>query len=244
MDACVEADNAGPFSMTITDTFSIVGDLAGIMAGIVSVSEGILLVNFRFPMNECGGIELADLQGWSGIIAETANRAVHDVTRYALNAIDEIAIFLFIERTIINLPVAEVRIVEALLDEGDVVGVIDQNPADELERIRRVAGFGHVNPTGSVAIVPLAPRERVVVVVRVHGQRQPEISHVIDAGGAAGFFLRPAQGRQKQGGENGDNGNDHQQLDQSEAGLGLRFHECWDLIHSKLQGALCKRFQT
>ena len=80
MDACVEADNAGPFSMAITDAFSIVGDLAGIMAGIVSVSERILLVNLWLPMNVCGGIELADLQGWPGIIAEPANRAVHDVT--------------------------------------------------------------------------------------------------------------------------------------------------------------------
>src|SRR5438477_100982 len=49
-------------------------------------------------------------------------------------------------------------------------GVIDQDATDVLERIWCGTRFGHVDPAWAVVVVPLAPGQRVVVVVRVHRQ--------------------------------------------------------------------------
>jgi hypothetical protein len=61
--------------------------------------------------------------------------------------------------------------------------------------------------------------EAVPVLARVHVQRDADLAEIAGALRAAGPFLGRAQGRQKHGGQDRNDGNDHQQFNQCEAGL-------------------------
>ena len=57
-----------------------------------------------------------------------------------------------------------------------------------------------------------------VVVVAVIDRAERDLSEVGFAAGAVCLFLGLGQGRQEQGGKNGDDSNDHQQFDQGKPG--------------------------
>src|SRR5262249_61648707 len=62
--------------------------------------------------------------------------------------------------------------------------------------------------------------EGAVVVVGVHGDRQADLLEVVPAGGPHGGLADLLDGRQEQADQDRDDGNDHQQLDQSHAATG------------------------
>ena len=67
------------------------------------------------------------------------------------------------------------------------------------------------------------------IVIGEHAERQPDLLLVVHALDALGAGLGAGQGGQQQARENGDDGDDNQQLDESEAAvkfLGLGFHWC------------------
>ena len=83
-------------------------------------------------------------------------------------------------------------------------------------------------------------RKLVFVVVGIHSQAEADLAKVADVSGSSPFLFGGTQDWQKQRREDGDDGNDHQQLDQGESLAG----RWWDLIalpilfcsHNDLQG--------
>jgi hypothetical protein len=80
-------------------------------------------------------------------------------------------------------------------------------------RARRVTG-GAVAPP---AVPPACARPEVVAVVRIHPDRQADLSEVGGARGAPRSVSGPAEDGEENGGENGYDGDDHQQFDEGEA---------------------------
>src|SRR5258706_14210725 len=112
------------------------------MPGVVSEGTcrpGALLVDLRLPLHVGRWVELADLIFWMGILTKTTHRPVHYVAGNSLNAINEIRVCLAVEWAVIDLPAADVRIINALFDKWHVRGIIDQSAPDELVGIRRAA---------------------------------------------------------------------------------------------------------
>src|ERR1051325_1530621 len=70
----------------------------------------------------------------------------------------------------------------------------------------------------------IVPHELVVVIVRIQDPGGDELLEVAEAHDPFRFLLGSGQGRQQQRRENRDNGNDDQQLDQSEGATLTRFH--------------------
>ena len=119
MDSCVEPQNASAFAMTVADALAGAGKLAGIMTGVVRIRTGRdspFIVHFGFPLHIGGRVELGDLVTRFGIRTESADRAIHDVTGDALDAITEIHVLLVVDRTVIDLPAFDVLIINALND--------------------------------------------------------------------------------------------------------------------------------
>src|SRR5262245_21134129 len=149
MNPRIEADNARALAMAVPDALTVVWNLAGIMAGVVgegTSGAAALIVYFGLPMDVSGRIELADLELRAAVIAETANGPVHDVAGHPLNAVDEVVVLFSVERAIIDLPVLQVTVIEALLNKRKVVGVFDERTTHEPERVRRLAEPRHVKP--------------------------------------------------------------------------------------------------
>ena len=71
------------------------------------------------------------------------------------------------------------------------------------------------------AVGALLQGELVLVVRRVHRQRQFELMEVIHALHTHRAFLRPREGWQKHGGQDGDDGNHDEQFDQGKASQAL-----------------------
>ena len=71
-------------------------------------------------------------------------------------------------------------------------------------------------------------RQSSVVVVGEHLEAQPGLTEMIDAGRAFGVELGGVDGGKEQGGENPDDGDDHQHFDQGESddlpAVPWRFH--------------------
>jgi hypothetical protein len=61
----------------------------------------------------------------------------------------------------------------------------------------------------------------VGMIIRIHGPAELELFHWAEADGLLPFGFRARHRRQKQAGENGDDGNDHQQLDECERDAGV-----------------------
>jgi hypothetical protein len=64
-------------------------------------------------------------------------------------------------------------------------------------------------------------RELAVVVVRVQERRNRDLAEVAQAGGGAGRFFGPREGRQQPCREHADDRDDHQQLDQRKGARGV-----------------------
>ena len=66
----------------------------------------------------------------------------------------------------------------------------------------------------------------VIEITRISRQRQPNLPQVVGATGSLRLVLSLAERWEQQSGEDGNNGNDHQQLDQGERPIGLKigFH--------------------
>src|SRR5262245_21074878 len=101
--------------MTFADTFSIVGVLRRIPGDVV-VPDSPEIMNLRLPLHVSDRIELTDFIGFTREGAVTTNRPVHDITGNTLLPANEGDVIGSIQRTIVNLPVADVSVVEALLD--------------------------------------------------------------------------------------------------------------------------------
>ena len=70
------------------------------------------------------------------------------------------------------------------------------------------------NTKGRTPIVPWKP---VVIVLRKHEHRLADLVEVVHALDAQRLFLGALKGRQQQGGEDADDGDDHQQFDEGKA---------------------------
>jgi len=117
-----------------------------------------------------------------------------------------------------------VRIAEVLLrrTENDVEVVLE-SPSFLLDQIVRPE-FLHVL-TAPAHIYPVhVIGEKVVVVQSVGMERDAPLAHVAGAKSSNRRRLGPGQCRQKKCGQDRNDGDDHQQFDQSEAAAGLRFH--------------------
>jgi hypothetical protein len=57
------------------------------------------------------------------------------------------------------------------------------------------------------------------VIISVHQYGQRLLSDAIDTRSLSAFFFGPSHRRQQQGGQDGDNCNDHEEFNQAEAGL-------------------------
>ena len=90
-------------------------------------------------------------------------------------------------------------------------GVIDQKAHVGL--LREARG-GHIPPH---PIIVGGIDQLVVVVMGVHDPSQGDLPGIAHTPRAHCLNLRPAQRRQKEAGQNGDDGNNDQQLDQREA---------------------------
>ena len=76
----------------------------------------------------------------------------------------------------------------------------------EIHRTARTPAIGRLDP--------------VVIVARIHQVCQQQLLLIVDALGATGFFLCFGQSRQEHGGQDGNDGNDDQQLNESESSSG------------------------
>src|SRR6266436_3105115 len=125
----IEPKNSRAFDMAIANPFAVVGNLTGVMTGVVCERPLLssLIIHLWFPLNVSGGVELTDFQFRSGIGAKRTNSPVHNITGDSLNAINEIHVRLPVQGTVIHLTAANIGIVHSLLDERDVVRVIVQN---------------------------------------------------------------------------------------------------------------------
>ena len=107
---------------------------------------------------------------------------------------------------------------KSLSDVGKVVRVILQGIADRHEGIWSYSVLGEIKPARTKAVMPLAPRQPVLIVSRVHLGGQPLLAQVVDAGDSLGTTLGLGQSGQKHPGEDRDDGDDHQQFNQGEPG--------------------------
>ena len=82
----------------------------------------------------------------------------------------------------------------------------------QFERIVERHGAGRAAQLAPVRI----DRIGIQIIVGIHMEADGLLVHVAVALDRHRFALRAGQGGQKHGGQNRDNGNDHQQLDQSE----------------------------
>src|SRR5882724_2512828 len=174
----IEPKNPRAFDMAIANPFAVVGNLTGVMTGVVFERplRPPLIIYLWFPLNVGGRVELADLKLGSAVGAEATNSPVHDVTGDALNAINEIHVRLPVQRTVIHLTAANIGIVYSLLDERDVVRSIVESARSGIKhkRVGCFPSFGHVNPAWAKIVVPLAPGQEIIVVVRIHHHSQSQ----------------------------------------------------------------------
>ena len=220
MHATVKTENGSAFDMSIANAFAIVWNLARIVTCVVSVRTACasaFIIYLRLPLHVTGRIELANFEFRLGIKPETANRAVHNVTGDPLDAVNEIHIIFSVQRAIIDLAIANIREVKALLHVSDFIGIILEHAIDELEGIWSRIAVRHIDPAWAVRVIPLAPWECVIIVVSIHRHGQAETAKVVNAGSAMRFFLGPTEGWQEERCENGNDGDDDQQFDQSES---------------------------
>src|SRR5438874_170841 len=126
MHARIEPKNPGALAMAIPNPFPVVGNLTGVVTCIVSERPlgAPLIIDLWFPLHIRRRVKLADLELRSTVRAEPAYSAIHYVTRDTLNAINEIDIRFPVQGAIIYLATANIGIVNALFDEGNVVRII------------------------------------------------------------------------------------------------------------------------
>ena len=112
--------------------------------------------------------------------------------------------------------------------DGGRSRVTEQDPLLDI-RDRRIHLSVPHHPTtrwagGWICSMPyLVRRQKLVVVVGIHGPGKLELPEVIHAGNRLCFRFRSGQSGQKHPGENGDDGDDHQQFDQGEGSLKFRY---------------------
>jgi hypothetical protein len=74
----------------------------------------------------------------------------------------------------------------------------------------------HLAQGPTVGIPSGAHRITVAVIVRIQLEGHTDLVLIIDATGRERLGFRPSKSRQKHAGQNRDDGNDHQQFDESE----------------------------
>jgi len=87
-----------------------------------------------------------------------------------------------------------------------------------------------VRPVGRTGAAPLGkinlPRVFIPLIVGPHAQAQADLLQVIDTANVLGFRFATGQRRQQQAGQDGDNGDDHEEFDQGEGRFTvLAFHK-------------------
>ena len=108
----VEAQDTGAFHVAIANALLTLWVLAGIQTRVVGAIAPTV-VYLRLPLAVGIRLELADLVLLFGIVVgESADGAVHDVAGDTLDAAFEIVVILLVERTIIGVPVPNVREVQ------------------------------------------------------------------------------------------------------------------------------------
>jgi len=131
--------------------------------------------------------------GWTGIDLHHSGQdgLVFDVRVGDLVVILQVEVVLFYKGKELNRPVAE------------VIGI----------------GNGAVLLTGAVILVTFVPRRKPVVVIVIVVQSKANLLQIVLAAGPVGGFPSLLDGWQQQRDEDTDDGNNHQQLNQREAGM-------------------------
>src|ERR1035438_1534334 len=124
-DMRIEPQNTRSGAVAIPDALLLVGSLAGVQPYVVSVIAAVV-IHFRFPLHIGAWAKLADLEFRCVISAETTDGPVHDVTGDALFAVEKIRVPLLVKRTVIDRSAAKVRIIQALVHIGHLIGVVDE----------------------------------------------------------------------------------------------------------------------
>src|SRR5437867_1780771 len=116
------------------------------MACVVSVGTfgaAALVVHLRLPMDVGSRIKLVDLKLRFAIGAKTTNCTVHDITGNTLLAVDEVVVFLSVERAVVHLAISNVRVIKTLFDEGEIIRVVNKDAVNELKWVWRLAALWH-----------------------------------------------------------------------------------------------------
>jgi hypothetical protein len=83
-----------------------------------------------------------------------------------------------------------------------------------------------------VAAVKARLEQHVLVVVGVERHADADLTQIVQAPGSLALFFGPREGRQEHAGQDGDNSDDHQQLDQGESWVAaLRSRLRWMRFH-------------
>ena len=171
----------------MADALASVGKLAGVETTIGAPDTAEIL-DFRFPHHVGRRIERPQLVGPPLVeTTERAHGAAHDVAGQSGHAFHPRNGVGPVERTIVHLPLLEIRPVKTSLNILPLIA---------LERIGRAPANGLVKPAGSVIVSPVRPGHEIVIVHGVHVHRQGQLFVVADAGGPARLFLRVGQRRQ------------------------------------------------
>ena len=84
-----------------------------------------------------------------------------------------------------------------------------------------------INVRGIIArIIPPGIGHLIAIIVSVHRHRDADLFEITDALGSRRLGLRPRQCGQQHSGENGDNRDDHQQLNQRERPARIALERC------------------
>ena len=109
----------------------------------------------------------------------------------------------------------------AIGPERTLLNVFGHVPVGTI-RGTKIQVAAHPARVASRSVQPRAgKKETIVIVVSVHQPRERELAMVVQARDALGFLFGLAQRRQEQAGQDGNDRDDHQQLNESEGGSGL-----------------------
>ena len=222
LQAIAEGSVAGEGAdMAVAETEVAVGAVGDAVAA-VAVGVAALRGAGMVDVGELGGAAAADIGGAVGVAAGDQRRGGLHRTGDQIRAV--------------VLGVAVVDMADQMGRDGEVVGDaavggVGVGPSGR----RRTAwadafggrGGGHV-VVGLHEVHPLGglvfdEAEHVVVVLLVHAHAEGDLLQVVDAADGTGLLAGFREGGQQHGGENGDDGDDHQQLDEGE--MTRFFHE-------------------
>lgn len=201
LDPSVDSEYPSPFSVAIANAFLGIRNLAGIQSAIVTEIAAIT-VDLRFPLHPGGWGKVGDSEfmsarlEFSKVGTKSADGPIHNVAGDPLYPTQEIGIVLPIEGAVVGTPVANIGVVEALGDVGEIVGIVLESFANGDVRIGCRPVLGHVKPAGTKIIVPLAPGHPILIIGGVYLHGQTLLAQIVNAGSPLGVGFDLADGRQ------------------------------------------------